>query len=73
VFPSFQIFLQNAVLDTVVAATGAILFTMYILYDTHMIMEKLSPEDYIDAAVSLYLDIVNLFINLLRLFGKRKD
>ena len=51
---------------------GALLFVGYILYDTSMLMHHLGPDDYIIAAVSLYLDIINLFLYLLeilRMFG----
>ncbi len=34
---------------------------------------QISPDDYVFAALNLYLDIVNLFLYLLRLFGDRRD
>ena len=34
---------------------------------------QLSPDDYVYAAINLYLDIINLFLYLLRLFGDRRD
>merc|ERR1712110_948995 len=52
------------------ALCGAILFSLYILYDTSMIMRKLGPDDYIMAAVDLYLDIINLFLFILQLLGE---
>jgi len=52
---------------------GAALFSLYIIYDVSMIMKKVSPEEYILAAVTLYLDIINLFIKLLELFGERRQ
>jgi len=44
---------------------GALLFAGYILYDTSQIMHNLGPDDYIEASISLYLDIINLFLYLL--------
>lgn len=32
-----------------------------------MLMQKLSPEEYIFATISLYLDVINLFIQILRI------
>jgi FtsH-binding integral membrane protein len=32
-----------------------------------MLMQKLSPEEYILATISLYLDVINLFIHILRI------
>jgi len=44
---------------------GALLFSGYILYDTSQIMNNLGPDDYIEGAINLYLDIINLFLYLL--------
>ena len=46
---------------------GAILFAGYILYDTSEILHRLGPDDYIEATISLYLDIINLFFYLLEI------
>ena len=34
-----------------------------------MIMTRVSPEDYIMATIQLYLDIINLFIEILRILN----
>ncbi|XP_053572816.1 protein lifeguard 4 [Bombina bombina] len=62
-----RLFLYSETLDLVIAAAGALLFCGFIIYDTHVLMHKLSPEEYILAAINLYLDIINLFLHLLRL------
>jgi len=67
-----QIFLQSEVVDLGIAVAGAILFSLFIIFDTHMLMHKVSPEEYIHASVTLYLDIINLFLHILRLLGERK-
>uniref|UniRef100_A0A0G4IDM6 Uncharacterized protein n=1 Tax=Chromera velia CCMP2878 TaxID=1169474 RepID=A0A0G4IDM6_9ALVE len=60
------------------AALGAILFSFYIVYDTQLIVggkhhqHQFSVDDYVFAALNIYLDIINLFIYLLRLFGERR-
>ena len=46
---------------------GALLFVGYILYDTSVIVHHLGPDDYVVAAVTLYLDIINLFLYMLEL------
>ena len=46
---------------------GALIFCGYILYDTSLIIHHFGPDDYIIAAVTLYLDIINLFLYLLEL------
>ncbi|OCH87039.1 UPF0005-domain-containing protein [Obba rivulosa] len=52
--------------DLIFAIGGCLLFSGYIVYDTYIITKRLSPDEYILAAISLYLDFINLFINILR-------
>lgn len=60
------------------SAAGALLFSMYIVYDTQLIVGgkhsrcQFSIDDYAMAAISLYIDIVQLFLYLLQLFGDRR-
>ena len=68
-----QLFFHGEAMDRGLAGAGAILFSLFIIFDTHMIMHKVSPEEYIHASVNLYLDIINLFLHLLRLLGERKN
>merc|ERR1711915_26464 len=65
-----QIFLGNEMTDTALAVGGAFLFSMFIIVDTQMIMTRLSAEEYILATIQLYLDIVNLFIEILKILEK---
>lgn len=58
------------------AAAGVLLFTMYIVYDTQLMLgdhgghkHQFDIDDYIFAALSLYVDVVNLFMALLSLLG----
>jgi len=62
----------------VMAAGGALIFSMYIVYDTQLIIggkhqNAFSIDDYAAAAISLYIDIIQLFLYLLQLFGSRSD
>ncbi|KAJ1654426.1 hypothetical protein IWQ61_005637 [Dispira simplex] len=69
-----QLFLPfNRTFDLVMAIGTAILFCGYIMYDTHLILHRLSPEEYIVAAVDLYLDIVNLFLAILRILSDSRN
>ena len=60
-------------LEFVISVGGALLFCGFILFDTHMIMHRVSTEEYIIAAVDLYLDFVNLFIYILRILDSLKN
>ena len=58
-------------------AAGALVFSLYLVYDTQLMLGgkhkyALSPEEYIFAALNLYLDIINLFLYLLSIFGGGK-
>uniref|UniRef100_A0ABI7XEU8 Transmembrane BAX inhibitor motif containing 4 n=1 Tax=Felis catus TaxID=9685 RepID=A0ABI7XEU8_FELCA len=61
-----KLFFYNETVELVLAAVGALLFCGFIIYDTHSLMHRLSPEEYVLAAISLYLDVINLFLHLLR-------
>ncbi|EAU91095.1 glutamate binding protein [Coprinopsis cinerea okayama7 len=63
----------NRTFDIVYACVGILLFSGYIVYDTYMINKRLSPDEYIMGAISLYLDFINLFINILRLLGDLQE
>ena len=65
-----QVFVGNELTDTALAVGGAFLFSLFIIVDTQMIMTRLSAEEYILATIQLYLDIVNLFIEILKILEK---
>lgn len=65
-----QIFIPHSdMLELVIAIGGAIVFSLFLIYDIHMIMHKLSPEEYIMASINLYLDLINLFLYILRILN----
>lgn len=64
---------KSAGLAFVIAWGGATLFSLFILYDTSLLMHHLSPDEYILAAVSLYLDILNLFLHILAILSRGRD
>ncbi|XP_042172830.1 protein lifeguard 1 [Oncorhynchus tshawytscha] len=58
----------------VYACLGTLLFSLYLVMDTQLILGgnhkySISPEEYIFAALNLYLDIISLFTMLLALIG----
>lgn len=61
----------------VYAGLSAIIFSFYIVYDTQLIVggkhgRQFAIDDYCMAALALYIDIIQLFLNLLQLLGQRK-
>ena len=62
---------QSPMTEFMIAGGGVILFSGFILYDTSNILRHYDVEDYTSATLALYLDILNLFLFLLRLLGGR--
>ena len=58
---------------------GVILFSFYLIFDTQLILggegkyASIGNDDYILAAMILYLDIINIFIYILQLLTTSKD
>lgn len=63
-----NIFLGNPLLQVAIAGVAAILFSAYIAFDTQNIIRG-RYDSPIMAAISLYLDVYNLFIALLQILG----
>ena len=69
-----NIFIGSTVMQMVISALAIIIFMALTAYDTQTIREMVSHEDCtvgdeVSGALTLYLDFINLFINLLQLFG----
>jgi len=75
-----NIFLKSSGLDFVISAVGVLIFAGLTAWDTQKIKEMYDPmEDgtvvgrkAVMGALTLYLDFINLFLFLLRLFGDRR-
>jgi modulator of FtsH protease len=65
------LFLHMAALQIAISAGGALLFTGFLVFDLNRVARagQVSQGDTILMAVSVYLDIVNLFLFLLRILG----
>ncbi len=74
-----NIFLQNSLFQLVISAIGVLIFTGLTAYDTQKIKEIYYATDGderskagVMGALALYLDFVNLLMNLMQLLGQRK-
>lgn len=72
-----NIFLQNETFDIIISCISIVLFLVFIAYDIQKIKQR---EDFllednlaVIGAFDLYLDFINIFLDLLRLFGKSED
>ncbi len=73
-----NIFLHSSTLDWIVSIAGVLIFIGLTAWDTQQIkaMAQAAPQDSVSrlatiGALSLYLDFINLFLYLLRIFGSR--
>jgi FtsH-binding integral membrane protein len=71
-----NIFIGSTVLQMVISTLAIIIFLGLTAYDTQRIRQELSVETTdvaeIRGALFLYMDFINLFLNLLQLFGEKK-
>lgn len=73
-----NIFIGSTVMQMVISALAVIIFLGLTAYDTQQIREMVSyggdtGREEVLGALTLYMDFINLFINLLQLFGVKKD
>lgn len=70
-------FIRSSIITMGIAALFAVIYSVYILIDTQMILggrhNQVQLDDYILGATVLYVDIISLFLKLLQLLGKKKD
>ena len=63
-----NVFLQITESYLAISAMAIVIFTTYIIYDVQRIING-GEKNYISATLSLYLDVYNIFVNLLSLLG----
>ncbi|KAK4945102.1 hypothetical protein LTR10_015527 [Elasticomyces elasticus] len=59
--------------ELIFGAAGAVIFSGYILVDTQLVMRHYHVEEEIAASISLYLDIINLFLSILRILNSQNN
>nr|VZI39337.1 unnamed protein product [Spirometra erinaceieuropaei] len=64
------------VLHAVYGGVGAVVFSIYLAYDTQLLIGghryELSPEDYVVGAMDLFVDVVEIFFSLVALFNSEE-
>ncbi|XP_034876439.1 protein lifeguard 2-like [Mirounga leonina] len=69
------LFIRSYWLHLLYAGLGTIIFSLYLVMDVQLMVggrhhhSDLHPEEYIFAALNIYLDIINLFLFILQLIG----
>ena len=75
-----NVFLASSAMSWMISVVGVLVFAGLTAWDTQKIKEMYSPMDdgtvagrkAVMGALSLYLDFINLFLMMLRLFGDRR-
>ena len=62
-----NLFVQSSAANLALAWIGSVLFSLFVLYDTSRIMRTHESDEYVSAAISLYLDFLNLFLSILNI------
>ncbi|KAK2724907.1 protein lifeguard 1-like isoform X4 [Artemia franciscana] len=78
IFGIVAIFIPGNTVRLVYASLGALLFSVYLVFDVQLMMGgkhkySISPEEYIFAALNLYVDIVNIFMFILSIIGNSRN
>lgn len=68
-----NIFWRNEGASLWIAAVGVLIFSGLLIFDTWRLKNQFGPDDYVQAAVAIYLDLLNMFLFILRLLGGRRN
>ena len=66
-------FFHNTTVNLWLASVTVLLFSGLLVFDTWRLRNIYGPEDYVGAAVQIYLDLLNIFMAVLRLTGNRRS
>ena len=68
-----NVFFQNAAVDLWLASVAVLLFSGLLLYDTWRLRNFYGPDEYVGVVVQIYLDLLNMFMAILRIMGNRRN
>ena len=71
IFSLFALFTSNKIIHMIIAALSVLLFSIYLVYDTQIIVGKgqynISEDDYIIGSIIVYVDVIMIFSSILQL------
>lgn len=67
-----NIFFQSSAASVWIAGATVLVFSGLLIFDTWRLRNVYGPDDYVQAAVNIYLDLLNMFMAILRLLGGRR-
>ena len=68
-----NLFFRNETASLWMASVGVLLFSGLLVFDTWRLRNHYGPDQYVQAAVQIYLDLLNMFLFILRLLGGRRS
>ncbi len=66
-------FFPSAIASLWIASATILVFSGLLIFDTWRLRNVYGPNDYVGAAVRIYLDLLNMFLAVLRLVGNRRN
>ncbi|KAL5598946.1 hypothetical protein BROUX41_003735 [Berkeleyomyces rouxiae] len=69
----YMFFPYSSTGELIYGGAAALIFSVYILIDTQLVLRKFHVEEEIAAAITLYLDLINLFLAILRILNSQND
>jgi FtsH-binding integral membrane protein len=66
-------FFQNPLVNLWLASVTVLLFSGLLVFDTWRLRNFYGPDEYVGAAVQIYLDLLNMFMAILRIMGNRRN
>jgi FtsH-binding integral membrane protein len=66
-------FFGNQTADLWLASATVVIFSGLLIFDTWRLRNVYGPDDYVQAAVRIYLDLLNMFLAVIRILGGRRN
>jgi FtsH-binding integral membrane protein len=68
-----NVFFGNETSRLWLASATVLIFSGLLIFDTWRLRNVYGPDDYVQAAVNIYLDLLNMFLAILRILGGRRS
>lgn len=68
-----NVFVRNQTAGLWLASASVLVFSGLLVFDTWRLRNVYGPDDYVNAAVQIYLDLLNMFLAILRILGNRRS
>lgn len=68
-----NLFFRNQTASLWISGATLLVFSGLLIYDTWRLRNQYGPDQYVQAAVAIYLDLLNMFLAILHLLGGRRN